>query len=147
MRRKIPIAESEPGRRTVARQCVHDLPALTSEPPPSLEVGCTREGVGDRVEIRTDVKTVDDLVITGVGDDHDLARIDDLDHAAEKARGTDAPCEDDDHRVTAPLLERRCSTTLRTPASSDVHGLHPRWIAARVQSSADRRVSKVRRAA
>jgi len=69
---QIQVAELEPGLCAQPAQLTERRPALTPQPPAPVGIADVGQGVGDRIQIRADVKAVDLEVVTGVPDHCDL---------------------------------------------------------------------------
>ncbi len=122
---EIAVTEAEPGRQSVARGRVHRGEGLAREAPARLGVGCAGERVGDGVEIGTHAQSEEVVVVTGVDDDGQLARIGDLHEAAEKARCPDSACERREHQCSVTNRgEWSGSRSTSTCAPSDGDATH-----------------------
>src|SRR5205823_4777410 len=89
MRGEIAVAEAEPGVLAIALERVEARERLTGEAPPELLVRGTREGVGDRIEIRAHGEPVELVVVTGVADDDEILGGNGSHEAREEPRGAD----------------------------------------------------------
>ena len=99
MRREVLVAEAEPRVDAVALERTEGGEGLPGEAPAGLGVVGAGEGVGDRVEVGADEQPVEPVVVAGVDDHRDLARVDHVEQAAQEAGGSDATGERHDHGV------------------------------------------------
>ena len=89
MGRDIAVAEAEPGVGLVTVERVEARERLALETPTELAVGCTGQGVRDRIEVGAHAQPVELVVVAGVADHDELLGCDDVHEAREEPRGAD----------------------------------------------------------
>src|ERR1700686_5181527 len=91
MRCEVAVAEVEPGFAVEPAQRVERVEALALETPSVGAIDDAGERVNHRVDIGRNVEPVEMLVIAGIDDDAQPARIDPLDQSAEKLSRPHSP--------------------------------------------------------
>src|ERR1700677_2729200 len=125
MGRKVTVAEIEPGLAVVASQGFERVEALALEAPAVGLVDDAAQRIGDGIDIRRDVESKELLVVTGVHDYREAARIDPEDEAAQELSCTHSPRQRGDHglqrgegsaaRHWEPFCRKACDTELNVP--------------------------------
>ena len=93
------VAEVEPGDPAQPAQRFHDPPALAGQAPARLGVDGVGQGVHHRVQVRSDVESVQDGVVAGVDDGRDVPGRGHLDHPPQEPGRPDPSGQGRDHRA------------------------------------------------
>jgi len=110
---QVTVAEVEPHLLAELAQPLHDLEGVAGQAPASL-VDAVGEPEGDQIGIRSHVGPVDLDVIATIGDDGQLTRGEDLEHAAGELGAAGATRQHDDGSAHRPVILMPALTLWRT---------------------------------